>query len=157
LVETKAAAERLAEIVTLKGIDEIHIGLNDLAISAGYPTIFEPFCNGELERLSGLARSRNIAFGVGGVTSLTLQGLPLAPEIILAEQIRLGAEVAWLSRSFSRALEHQRSPGKLAEEISRLRHAITRWENASAEEFRQNREALFGGVKAWKAALGSHA
>jgi hypothetical protein len=153
LLETKAAAEHLAEIVNLPGIDEIHIGLNDLAISAGYTVIFEPFCNGEIERLVAIAKSKSIPVGIGGVTGLYLPGLPVAPEIILAEQIRLGAEIAWLSRSFSRELEKRRAPGELAEEVSRLRRALAHWRKASEAEFKQNRAALRHAVEDWKAAV----
>lgn len=153
LLETKAAASSLAEIVSLPGIDELHIGLNDLAISAGYAVIFEPFCNGELERFADLAKSTGISFGAGGVTRLNQPGLPVAPQLILAEQIRLGAELAWLSRSFSRELENRRGAGELAEEVSRLRRAIAHWRAASAAEFNQNRRALLHAVEAWQAAV----
>ena len=41
LLETAAAAARIQEIVKLQGIDEIHIGLNDLYLSLGLKSHFE--------------------------------------------------------------------------------------------------------------------
>ena len=54
LVETKSAVELMPEIIKEPGIDEVHIGLNDLSISLGHKTIFEPLCNGLVDDLSAL-------------------------------------------------------------------------------------------------------
>ena len=41
LLETSQALCRLDDILTLEGIDEIHIGLNDLHLSMGLDFMFE--------------------------------------------------------------------------------------------------------------------
>jgi hypothetical protein len=48
---------------------------------------------------------RHLRFGFGAVAGRDCGALPIDPEIIISEQARLGASVAWLGRSYSRACE----------------------------------------------------
>ena len=150
LVETKSAVEILPALVRERLGDEIHIGLNDLRISLGHGTIFEPFCNGMLENVSVMLRKGQIPFGVGGIARLSRRDLPVNPERVLAEQIRLGAGIGWLGRSFRGEMAHKRNPGELVHEVNLIRTAIQKWASATEAAFVQNRNLLFEEVGAWQ-------
>lgn len=51
LLETKEAVNCLEEVLNIRGIDEIHIGLNDLHLSYGLTFMFELLSNGVVEEL----------------------------------------------------------------------------------------------------------
>jgi citrate lyase beta subunit len=100
LVETKSSLAALPEIVSEKGVDEVHIGLNDLSISLGHRTLFGPLCSGVIDCASALLRQSRIPFGFGGIARISHVGLPVDPQAMIAEQVRLGASVGWLGRTF---------------------------------------------------------
>ena len=155
LVETKAAVEILPEVIKERGFDEVHIGLNDLSISMGHKVIFESLCSGMIDSLSTLIRNKGIPFGFGGIARLSGDGLrlPVNPERILGEQVRLGVSVGWLGRSFRGDMEYKSRKGELGDEIRRLRDSIYKWESSPEEAFVDNRKALMEEVTAWKASL----
>ena len=98
LLETAEAVENLDEILNVPGIDEIHIGLNDLSISYGKKFMFELLTDGTVERLCRKLEVENVFYGFGGIASL---GRGLVPaEMIIREHYRLGSHMAILSRSF---------------------------------------------------------
>lgn len=98
LLETGEAVALLDSILQLDGIDEIHIGLNDLSISYHNRFMFELLANGTVEDLCNKLKHYNIPFGFGGIASL---GRGLVPaEMIIKEHYRLGSHGAILSRSF---------------------------------------------------------
>lgn len=98
LVETPEAVEHIEEIIQLNGIDEIHIGLNDLSIGYNKKFMFELLADGTIEKLCNLFKKRNISYGFGGIAALG-KGL-LSAEYIIMEHYRLGSSRAILSRSF---------------------------------------------------------
>lgn len=98
LLETKDAVDRLDEILSLDGIDEIHIGLNDLHISYGQKFMFELLANGTVEKICSKIKCRNIPYGFGGIAKIG-EGL-LPAENIITEHFRLGSSRVILSRSF---------------------------------------------------------
>ena len=98
LLETPEAVENLDEILALPGIDEIHIGLNDLAIGYGRKFMFELLADGTVEQLCFRLRKRGIPFGFGGIASIGKGLLP--SEYIIKEHYRLGSGCVILSRSF---------------------------------------------------------
>jgi HpcH/HpaI aldolase/citrate lyase family len=155
LVETRGAIESLPEIVRESGIDEVHIGLNDLCISLGNQVIFEPLCDGMIDGLAALVENAGLPFGFGGIARLSRRDLPVTPERVLAEQVRLRAGVGWLGRTFRGEMERRRRPGELADEVGLIRQAIEKWQSAPEAAFRQNRQALIAEVAAWKNALAS--
>ena len=79
LLETKEAVECLDKVLKIQGIDEIHIGLNDLRISYGYRNMFSPFGSGLLDELSGKLKEAGVSFGIGGIGQFGL-GLSPSPE-----------------------------------------------------------------------------
>jgi hypothetical protein len=154
LFETKSAIEILPLVIKERGFNEVHIGLNDLSISMGHQVIFEPLVSGLIESLSTLVRNEGIPFGFGGIARLPGTGLPVNAERILAEQVRLGASVGWLGRTFRGKMEYDRLPDELAYEIKQLREAIKKWSSSPEQAFALNRQALAAEVAAWKARLG---
>lgn len=116
LLETREAAEAIGEVTTVKGLSEIHIGLNDLSLSLGLGFLFEPLASGLLDNLAGACCRAGLPFGFGGIARLG-QGL-LPAEFVLAEHLRLGSSRVILSRAF-----HEGEGVKLAEEVAKVREA----------------------------------
>lgn len=98
LLETKEAAESLDEVLHNGGMDEIHIGLNDLHLSYGLDFMFELLSNGTVEMLINKIKQAGIPCGFGGIASLGCGDLPA--EKIIMEHYRMGSTRAILSRSF---------------------------------------------------------
>ncbi len=98
LLETKEADAILDVILTMKGIDEIHVGLNDLCISYGKTFMFELLTDGTVERLCRKMELAGMFYGFGGIASLGRGMVPA--EMIIKEHYRLGSHMAILSRSF---------------------------------------------------------
>ena len=98
LLETREAVEHVDEILSIPGIDEIHIGINDLSISYGKRFMFELLADGTVEQLCLKFRKKGIPFGFGGIASLGNGLLP--SEYVIKEHYRLGSTCVILSRSF---------------------------------------------------------
>ena len=98
LVETPEAVARLDEILALPGIDEVHIGLNDLSLGYGKKFMFELLADGTVERLCFQLRKKGLRYGFGGIAALG--GGMLPAECIIKEHYRLGSGCVILSRSF---------------------------------------------------------
>ena len=98
LVETPEAVEAIDEILALDGIDEIHIGLNDLSLGYGMKFMFELLADGTVERLCLKFRKAGIPYGFGGIAALGKGMLPA--ERVIREHYRLGSTRVILSRSF---------------------------------------------------------
>lgn len=98
LLETKEAEECLDEVLKIKGIDEIHIGLNDLHLSYGLDFMFELLADGTVERICRKIQKVGIPYGFGGIAKIGEGMLPA--ERVVLEHYRLGSTRAILSRSF---------------------------------------------------------
>ena len=85
----------------MKGIDSIHIGLNDLSLEYGMKFMFELLTDGTVERLCMKCKEKGIPYGFGGIASLGKGIIPA--EMIIKEHYRLGSTCAILSRSFCNA------------------------------------------------------
>lgn len=153
LLENKTALANLDAILRVPGIDEIHIGLNDLRLSLGLGVIFEVLCSGLLDELSIKIRQAGIRFGFGGVTSPTITNLPINPAYIIAEQVRLGSSLALLGRSFRHPFERHPDAHSLKEAVESIRQCIEYWQQASADEHLQNRVELQQAVLRWQSEL----
>ena len=101
LVETPEAVTAIDEILSLPGIDEVHIGINDLSLGYHKRFMFELLADGTVERLCEKFRNAGIPFGIGGIASLGRGLLPA--EYLIKEHYRLGSTAAILSRSFCNA------------------------------------------------------
>ena len=98
LVETPEAVENLDEILEVDGIDEIHIGLNDLHLGYGMTFMFQLVADGTVERICEKIKKKNISYGFGGVARVGTGTLPA--ECVLGEHYRLGSDRVILSRAF---------------------------------------------------------
>lgn len=98
LIETKEAESLVEEIVALRGVDEIHIGLNDLYLSHGKKFLFEMVSEGNVERLAKVLRKAGRYWGFGGIGRLSMGKLPA--KYVLDEHYRVGSKASILGRSF---------------------------------------------------------
>ena len=99
LVETPESVKNIDEILNLKGIDEAHIGLNDLHLGYKKKFMFELLTDGTVEYLCNKFKEHGIKrYGFGGISRIGTGDLPA--EDILTEHYRLGSTIAILSRSF---------------------------------------------------------
>lgn len=98
LLETKGAEKNLSKVLKLSGIDEIHIGLNDLHIQYGLKFMFELLANGKVDEIVKKIKDKGIPFGFGGVGRVGEGTLPA--ESIIKEHYRLKSRQVILSRSF---------------------------------------------------------
>jgi 2-keto-3-deoxy-L-rhamnonate aldolase RhmA len=111
LVETSQAVDHLDEILEIPGIDEIHIGLNDLGICYNKKYLFEVLTDGTVDRICDKIRRKGIPYGIGGV------GVPGKPfcvsehmvpaEMLVREQYRLSSSGVILSRAFCNTAKTQ--------------------------------------------------
>lgn len=98
LVETAEAVDKIDAILEIDGIDEIHIGLNDLHLAYHKKFMFELLTDGTVEYLRNKILAKGIPYGFGGIARLGAGALPA--EAIIKEHYRLDSTRAILSRSF---------------------------------------------------------
>ena len=143
LLETKEAEDCLDEVLELPGIDEIHVGLNDLHLSYGLTFMFELLTNGTVERIVNKIKPTGIPYGFGGISHL---GDGLIPaEMIIMEHYRLGSTRAILSRGFCDQTKPIKEVEKDFEEnMKQLRDFE---ESFDRNNFDNNRQALAKAVQ----------
>ena len=129
---------RLDDILKLEGIDEIHIGLNDLHLALGLDFMFELMGDGLVEYLINKIKAKNIPFGIGGVARMD-EGM-LQGSIIIKEHVRLGSSMVILSRTFKRDLEIDTSIIK--KEIVKLQDVEKEAKGMSIDELIKNKLLL---------------
>lgn len=98
LVETAEAVSNIDEILEVPGIDEIHIGLNDLHLAYHKDFMFELICDDTISSLCKKIAAKGIKYGFGGIARVGYGMLPA--ELIIAEHYHLGSTAAILSRGF---------------------------------------------------------
>ncbi len=143
LLETREARECLDEVLTLAGIDEIHIGLNDLHLSYGMSFMFELLADGTVEEICNKIAKKGLPYGFGGIARLGSGALPA--EYIIKEHYRLGSTRAILSRSFCNTDQYsdlKEIDTLFSTEMRRLRTFEKSLQNLSKKEFEVNREQV---------------
>lgn len=158
LVETVAAAAALKACVEVPGVDEVHIGLNDLHLELGLDFMFEPLANGMIDGMAAILRDSGVPFGIGGIARVG-EGL-LPAELLLAEHVRLGSTAAILSRTFHRqasSVTEIKEQMDFSSEILKLREAFRQSTLFSPEELQvahydvqRNVQQIAGSIKARK-------
>ncbi|MEW5785231.1 MAG: aldolase/citrate lyase family protein [Bacillota bacterium] len=98
LLETPEAVESIDSILTVQGVDCIHIGLNDLHLAYRMHFMFELLADGTVEKLVNKINKKGIPYGFGGIARIG-ELIPPA-ENIITEHCRLGSSMVILSRSF---------------------------------------------------------
>jgi len=137
LLETAQALVRLDDILGVKGIDEIYIGLNDLHISMNLNFMFELLSGGIIDYMAAKIKSKNIPFGFGGIAKIG-EGL-LPADCILGEHYRLGSTSVILSRTFRNEIAESCQKVDLSEEVSKIRSREKEIVSWSEEEFLENK------------------
>lgn len=99
LCETPEAAENIDAILSVPGIDEVHVGINDLHLGYHRCFMFEMVADGTVERLCSAFRHHGVSYGFGGVGRPGGE-VPLPAENIIDEHYRLGSSMVILSRAF---------------------------------------------------------
>ncbi|HEL1740456.1 TPA: aldolase [Streptococcus suis] len=143
LLETKEAFNNLDSILTLNGIDEIHIGLNDLHLDMGLTFMFELLTNGVVAEITQKLNKAKIPYGFGGIARLGLGELPA--EMIVKEHYRLGSTRAILSRSFCNAekvTELSNIEDIFRNELRKLREFEENLSELNDAEFEENFETM---------------
>lgn len=138
LLETKEGMGIIDEVVEIPGIDEIHIGLNDLHLSLHKKFMFELVCDGTVDKLCDTLKSKNFKYGFGGIGRIGGGMLPATN--ILAEHVRLGSSMVILSRSFcntSQVTDWEALEDSFAEGVRDLRLTEERYQKLSEEELNQ--------------------
>lgn len=148
LVETPEAVENIDDILEVKGIDYIHIGLNDLHLGYKMKFMFELLVDGTVHKLCNKFKDKGITYGFGGIAKLGQGELPA--ERIIAEHYRLKSSMAILSRSFCdvKVLKDLTHIEKIFKEGVQV---IRAYENELSlkeiEFFENNREIIFEKVE----------
>lgn len=143
LLETSEALARIDDILEVDGIDEIHVGLNDLHLSLGLTFMFELMAGSLLEYLTDKFKAKDIEFGIGGV-SRAGTGM-LQADNILNEHVRLGSTRVILSRAFK---DVNMDSLLLKEEIIKLDKVVCEAKKKSNLELMKSRDDLKVQVKA---------
>jgi hypothetical protein len=143
LLETAAAVVRVDRIAAVPGIDEIHVGLNDLHLSMGLAFMHELLAGGTLDVLASRIRAvaPGIRFGFGGGALLDAPH-PVPPRDVLREHVRLGSRMIILSRTFTGDAANASELAAridLPVEIAKIRRAVAEARARSAEEVERDR------------------
>ncbi len=135
LLETTQAMCRIDDILELDGIDEIHIGLNDLHLAFGLDFMFELLTGGIIDYLSNKIKAKGIPFGFGGVA--TCKGGIVSGELVLSEHVRLGSSMVILSRAFKTLASEDIAIFKKEFHKLKKTYELFKRENRTSLEWRQ--------------------
>ncbi|SCX02995.1 HpcH/HpaI aldolase/citrate lyase family protein [Lachnospiraceae bacterium YSD2013] len=143
LLETVGAENCLDEVLKLQGIDEIHIGLNDLHIQYKLKFMFELLANGTVDRICNKIKDAGIPYGFGGVARIGCGDVPA--ELVISEHYRLGSTIAILSRSFCDVTKYSdyADIDRIFEaEMKKIRDCEAKAISYSNSQFLENRNAF---------------
>ena len=129
LVEHVDALRRLDQLVAVDGVDEVHIGLNDLAISLGVRNRWLALAGDLALEAGATVRASGKRFGLGAIGRAGDRALPVPADLVYAEYARTGASAALVSRSFFAC-----APADLTSEIRRVREQLAAWMTRSPAE-----------------------
>ena len=100
LVECRDAIARLSELIAVEGVDEVHVGLNDLALSLGLANRWLVLADDLMLDVGRRVIAAGLRFGLGGLGRAGDDTLPIPSDLVYAEHARTGATAALVSRSF---------------------------------------------------------
>jgi hypothetical protein len=129
LVEHVDAMKRIRDIVAVPGVDEIHIGLNDLAISLGLRNRWMALGGDLVTEASVIVREAGLRLGLGGIGRAGDARLPVPSDLVYAQYARTGARAALISRSF-----FDGGGADLTAEVARARDALASWWRRSSAD-----------------------
>lgn len=143
LLETAEAVENIDEILEVKGIDEIHIGLNDLHLAYHKTFMFELLCDNTISNLCKKIHNKKIKYGFGGIARVGLGMLPA--EYIIAEHYHLGSTAAILSRGFCDANivdDPMEIENIFIQGVANIRNKEVEVSKYSEEQYKKNLEVI---------------
>lgn len=140
LVETVEALGDVREIAACDGVEEVHFGLNDLALSFGLHNRFGLLAHPAVERATTHLAAHGLRVGVGGVGRAGDSALPIPSDVIYAQYPRLRASGALIARSFFRGLPP--APNALAEAVAAVRERFAYWYSCDDGELQAARATL---------------
>lgn len=120
LIERLSAMRDAERLIAGGRVEEIHVGLNDLAIDCGLDSHIPLWTSSVVADLAAQAGRHGLRFGIGGVTDPRCDGLPVDPDWIIAQQVRLGSRSALLGRHF-RAFVGAPDPSRLTASVEAIR------------------------------------
>lgn len=144
LVETLDAIANLEDILKLYPFEYVHIGLNDLNIERGTVSMFEPFIDGLMSKVTSILRNNNQNFGIGGIGKIGSNIFP-TPECLINEHLRLKSNGVILSRSFKGTfIEEQKNIFKmeLAKSVIDLRNYEKKAKNFNKKKLNESYELM---------------
>jgi HpcH/HpaI aldolase/citrate lyase family len=145
MIETTQAFARIHSILSVKGVDEVFIGLNDLHIGFGLTFMFELLSGGIIDYAADLLNERAIPFGFGGIAKIG-EGL-LPAEYIIGEHYRLGSCSVILSRTFrndpSVRDNSSDSDIDIHKEVAKIRKRESEIASWTPDDFEENRKLVF--------------
>ena len=140
LVETAGAVRDIERIVQIEGIEQLHVGLNDLRLDLGLSFLFESVANGLVDRIAETCHDASMPFGVGGVARA--QGGLIPGTMVLGEYLRVGAMATILSRDFhhrAKDLADLQAKVDFPDELAQLRRAEMELRQRSPSEIEADR------------------
>lgn len=138
LIERAAALECAADLASM-GVEEVHVGLNDLSIDFGLQNRLVVLASDELTAFAQEARAAGIRFGVGGLGRVLDESLPVPSDLVFAQNARLGANGALLARSF---FADSMTAARFVVEMFKLRQRLAYWREQPAAALEAARQAL---------------
>jgi len=148
LVETVDAMRSLAECLRVDGVDEVHIGLNDLHLELRLHFMFETLALGLVDEMARVVHERGLPLGVGGVARVGEGMLPA--ELLMSEHVRLGSTGAILSRTFhrqARTVAEIREQMDFAAEVGHLRAAYAHYASIDRSELQAVHRDVCGRIE----------
>ena len=149
LLETKELLGAAEQLVRLHGLDEVHVGLNDLRLSLGAGNLFSAIVDGHIARVAAVCGEARSRFGFGGVTRPTECNLPIPPDCIIAELVRHGARMALLGRSFKSGLAGPADLDGFKAGIEAIRARARYWSDQPPEAMDAMRNRLRSAMAEW--------
>jgi hypothetical protein len=142
LVETPDGVAAIEEVLAVPGVDEVHVGINDLSLALGLPNRFAVLCSPAVERVAAVARDRGARLGVGGLGRARQPGLPVPADLVYARQAQLGATSALMSRAFVAG-----AAVDLPREVARARERMAWWRAQPADRLERAARDLRAAVR----------
>jgi 2-keto-3-deoxy-L-rhamnonate aldolase RhmA len=159
LLETPQALVRIDDILSLReGIDEIHIGLNDLHLGMGLTFMFELLSGGIVDYAAEKIRRAGIRFGFGGIARVG-EG-EVTAELVLSEHVRLGSQMVILSRTFhqnAQTVAELQDRVNLGTELQKLNACLDSYQQLDSASLAQNRAKLKQAVNKVADRIAQHA
>lgn len=149
LLERRSAAEAIDEILAIAGVDEVHVGINDLSLDLDLENRFLVFTHELTERVAERVRSAGRRFGIGGIGRTEDARVPIDPQLVYAQYARLGATSALLARAF---VGRESDELDLTLEVARARACLAGWSAAPPARLLAMRDGLAraaGGCRRW--------